>query len=316
MAHLTIPSVANEVEYLVSAVASSGPFTIPFAFFKDEDVKVSVNDGTATTELVLTTDYTVDGTPIEGGFTGGTITLVVARASVTVRVYRDTVIERLTEFPITGPFDIGALNDELNKVIVIEQELRTMRNKFISIPDSSIATDPYTASNRALNDLAEVDAAASAVTNRQLDASGPNGVGDDDLETGPLTINQWNTLITVSLIVIEGKITATTKTFDLITQYFTILQNRAATNAEVYLRYRYIVDCYSEITKQQNPLYRIAIGPTSSIPLPFMDVAQNIDYFNGDGTIQVSIDLYPNGSGSDNLFTEWNNIIVTTMQPR
>jgi hypothetical protein len=316
MTTLTIPNEVTEIEYTVGASASTGPFTIPFSFFAEEDVKVSVNDGVTTTLLTLIDDYTVAGDDEDGGFDGGSITLVVAVTNSTVKVYRDVVIDRTTNFPIGGPFDIAALNNQLNKIIAIEQELAALKENFLYVPESAIATDPFDASSRGIDNLGELSADDAAATNRQVKAAGPDGVADDDLETGPLTVNQWNTVISVTGIEIEGAVTTTTKLFDLITQYFCFLENRAATEAEIRFRYRYIVDCYSEILKQSNANYRMKIRETSSIPLAFMDVAQNVDYWNGNGTLSVFIDIYPNGSAAANLWTQWNNLAITTMAPR
>jgi len=315
MTTLTIPNETTEIEYAVGATLSTGPFTIPFSFFANADVRVAINDGTTTTILVLTNDYTVAGVAVDGGFDGGTVTLLVGVQNSTVKVYRDVVIDRTTNFGTTGPFDILSLNDELNKIIAIEQELAALKGNFMHLPESAIATDPFDAATRGIDNLGELAALDSAATRRQVSASGPNGLADDDLETGPLTINQWNTVISITNVVIQGKTTATTKLFDLVTQYFTLIQNRAANEAEFHLRYRYIVDCYSEISKQQSSVYRIKVPLTSSVPLPFMDVVQDVDYFNGNGTLSVFIDIFPNGSAAANLFTQCNNLTVTTSEP-
>ena len=47
-----------------------------------------------------------------------------------------------------------------------------------------------------------------------------------------------------------------------------------------------------------------------------MDIEQNIDYWNGNGTLTVYFDIYPLGAAASNIWTEWNNISVTTMEPR
>jgi hypothetical protein len=226
------------------------------------------------------------------------------------------VIDRTTNFPITGPFNISSLNNELNKIIAIEQELATLKANFLNVPASAIATDPFDAGGRAIDSIGELAADDAAASNRQVKAAGPDGVADDDLETGALTINQWNTVISITSVEIQGAVTTTTKLFDLITEFFTFLQNRSAFEAEVYFRYRYIVDCYSEITKQSNANYRMKIPATSMLPMPFMHVEQDIDYWNGNGTLSVFIDIYPNGSAADQIWTQWNNLAITTMAPR
>lgn len=313
MSHLTIPADPVEAEYSVGSTPSDGPFTIPFAFLEEDHVKVSI-DGV---EQTIVTDYTVVGTAADsGGYSGGTLTLVDTVSNAIVKVYRDTDIDRLANFPEAGPFDIQQLNNEQNKVIAILQEQENQRSNYLQVPDSSNSTAPLDAGGRALTNLGEDTADASAVTQRELLASGPNGAINDGLETGPYTVDAWNTLITLSAIEIQGAETDTTKLFDLLTQYFGFVQNRNSLEAEVYFRYRYIVDCYSEITLEANSAYRVKIPATSALPISFMHLAEDVDYFNGDGTVTVHIDMYPLGVASANVWTQWNNLVVNTSQPR
>jgi hypothetical protein len=315
MSDLTIPNEVTEIEYTVGSTSSNGPFTIPFSFFADGDVKVSVNDGTTTTLLTLINDYSVAGVAADGGFDGGSVTLVASISNSTIKIYRDIIIDRTSNFPSTGPFNIDALNTELNKAIAIMQELRTQKDSFLFVPAENISTDPFDANGRAIDNIGELSDDDAAATNRQVKAAGPSGVNDDNLESGALTINQWNTVISLTSIEIQGAVTATTKLFDLITEYFCFMQNRGSLEAEFYFRYRYIVECYSEVAKQSNANYRIKIPPTSMIPVPFMDVSRAVDYWNGLGTVDIFIDIYPLGSAANNLYTQWNNLAVTTKAP-
>jgi len=146
MTQITIPSVPTEVEYSVT-VSSTGPFTVPFPFFSEEDVKATVTDALAVvTELVVDTDFsfTTKDTPVgqEGsGYTGGTITLnsaIGADGATTIKIYRDTVIERTANYPNTGPFSMPLLNDEQNKMIAILQELAVDVNQ-VAVNEANIA---------------------------------------------------------------------------------------------------------------------------------------------------------------------------------
>jgi hypothetical protein len=110
---------------------STGPFTIPFAFFANADLLVYVGGVLKT----LTTDYTVAGIAVDNGFSGGTITLVSAVSNTTVTIIRDVAIKRTTDFPTSGPLQIGALNTDLDKQVAISQQLEDAVNQRIRLPE-------------------------------------------------------------------------------------------------------------------------------------------------------------------------------------
>lgn len=131
MTQITIPAVAASVTYNV-ATSFTGPFTVPFPFFDEDDVKATVIDiNGAITELVHTTDFTFASLDVpigqEGtGYESGTITLnsaIGADGDTNIEIYRDTVVSRTANFPNAGPFSMPLLNDELNRMIMVLQEL-------------------------------------------------------------------------------------------------------------------------------------------------------------------------------------------------
>jgi len=320
MSEVTVPNEANEVEYTIST-SSAGPFIVPFSFFEQQDIKVVARDDATDieVELIITTDWTFTDLTVpagqEGvGWSGAEITLNVALANHTLKIYRNTIIERLTNYPSTGPFAIYLLNNELSRHIAIMQELEAQKEKYISLPDSALDSTGWDASGRKLCDLAESAGNDCAATNRQVDANGPNWLADTDVVFAVGAALQWNTIFSASNIVIEGN--DTTKFFDLLTQVFGFLQNRDSAAALFHVRYRYQVDCYSQITKVLNPSYPVRITGTSAIPFSFMDIAQDIDYTNGNCTVSVGIDIYPQDANSANLYIEWGNLAVNTSEPR
>ena len=316
MTDLTIPNEATEFEYTVGA-STTGPFNIPFSFFQDEDIKVSYEDSDGViTDLVETTDFVVTGTAVDGGFDGGSLTLNSAVANVTLKVYRDTVIDRTTNFPSTGPFSIDLMNTEFNRIYAIAQDLAAQKAKYISLDDNALDSTPWNAAARALCNLVESADGDCAATNRQVDANGPNWLEDNDTQSAIGAEDQWNTVFGQAGIVIEGGVVGAVKTFDLLTQFFTFLQNRGGAEASFYVRYRYQVDCYAMITKIANSSYPIRVPATSAIPFSFMDIAEDIDYSNGNCTLAVYIDIYPIGASSADLYAEWGNFSVNTSEPR
>lgn len=105
------------VSYAVAAGVTQSSFTVSFEFFEEADLNVYV-DGTLKT---LTTDYTVSG----GDGSTGSVAISVTGASggSTVVITRSIALERTTDFPSSGPFDVATLNTELDRFTAIAADL-------------------------------------------------------------------------------------------------------------------------------------------------------------------------------------------------
>lgn len=110
-----VADVNPTVSYIVGASPQS-VFTVPFAFFDDGDLDVSVG-GVA---KVLSLDFTVAGAELPAG---GTVTLLVPVSNTTVTIVRNMTIARTTHFPPSGPLQIPGLNKELSRLIAMMQEI-------------------------------------------------------------------------------------------------------------------------------------------------------------------------------------------------
>lgn len=129
----TINDLPPRVQYIASASQTEFPY--PFPIFQDADLVVEVNGG----DQVLDTDYTVDG---EGEDTGGNVTFTTGlTAGDIVTIYRETVIERDSDFQLNGPMFSTSVNDEFDKLIVISQELRAAVRRCLRIPNSAEVDD-------------------------------------------------------------------------------------------------------------------------------------------------------------------------------
>lgn len=95
-----------EIEYIVT-VEPTDVFAIPFSFWKKEDLTVTLN-GNQTTAFAAYPDED------EGG---GFIQLDVPVTQTTVKIVRTIACDRVSSFPVNGPFRIEALNSELNRII-------------------------------------------------------------------------------------------------------------------------------------------------------------------------------------------------------
>ena len=117
------------ISYSVADGVTQTSFTVPFEFFDNDDLNVYV-DGVLKT---LTTDYTVSG----GDGSTGTITITVTGASggSTVVITRDIDLERTTDFPTSGPFQIAALNTELDRITAIAADLDDRAARALQLTD-------------------------------------------------------------------------------------------------------------------------------------------------------------------------------------
>ncbi len=117
------------VTYTVAAGVTQSSFTVPFDFFEEGDVNVYV-DGVL---KAITTDYTVSG----GNGTGGTVTMSVTGISgnSSVVLTRDVALERTTDFPASGPFDVSSLNNELDKIVAVQADLKSRVDRSIQATD-------------------------------------------------------------------------------------------------------------------------------------------------------------------------------------
>ena len=117
------------VSYAVAQGATQTSFTVSFEFFDNDDLNVYV-DGTLNT---ITTHYTVSG----GNGSTGTITMSVTGATggSTVVITRDIDLDRTTDFPSSGPFNIGALNTELDRLVAIAADLNDLSGRGVKLSD-------------------------------------------------------------------------------------------------------------------------------------------------------------------------------------
>lgn len=121
------------VSYAVAAGVTQSSFSISFEFFDNEDLNVYV-DGVLKT---LTTDYTVSG----GDGSTGTLTMSVTGASggSTVVITRAIDLERTTDFPSSGPFNIASLNTELDRFVAIAADLKDRSERALQLTDYDAA---------------------------------------------------------------------------------------------------------------------------------------------------------------------------------
>ena len=126
---MTILISDNSPRISYTATAGQTAFTVPFEFFDASDLNVYINDVLQT----LTTHYTVTG----GDGSTGSITLVTgATLNDVVVITRDVTLERVTDFPTSGPFQVASLNVELDKMVAMVADMKDLADRGLRLSDS------------------------------------------------------------------------------------------------------------------------------------------------------------------------------------
>ena len=145
MATISIADSDARVQYTQAVTANSTTLTIDFPFFSLDDINVIVTSAagvdTTLTRGTGTGTFAVNGTSVDDGFSGGNITLgdTYSDAATKFTIFRDIPVTRTSDFPTSGPFNISALNTELDKIFAIEQELETKVGRTMKLADSDTA---------------------------------------------------------------------------------------------------------------------------------------------------------------------------------
>ncbi len=146
MATIQIADNDARVQYTQAVTANTTQLTIDFPFFDLDDINVifttAAGVDTSLSRGTGTGTFAVVGTAVDDGFSGGYITLgdTYGSGTDTFTVFRDIPVARTTDFPTSGPFNISALNTDLDKIIAIEQELETKVSRTMKLSDSDTAS--------------------------------------------------------------------------------------------------------------------------------------------------------------------------------
>ena len=126
---MTIQIANNNPRISYTATGGQTAFPTSFAFFDEGDINVYIND----VLKALNTDYTVSG----GSGAAGTVTLITgATAGDIIVLTRDVELERTTDFPTSGPFQVASLNVELDKIIAMIADMEDFAGRGLRLSDS------------------------------------------------------------------------------------------------------------------------------------------------------------------------------------
>ena len=144
--------LVNDVSPVISYTATAGQtlFSIPFEFFAVQDIVVERAGVTLTYSPTPANNnqFSVIGANLEGG---GSITLGSPGATLgdKIVIFRDIAIERLANYPETGPMAVRSLNAEQAKHIGMMQQLERDVNRGVTVPIGESAIDLPSAAERA-----------------------------------------------------------------------------------------------------------------------------------------------------------------------
>lgn len=186
------------VSYTVGQGATTTSFAVPFEFFAASDLKV-FKDGVLQT---ITTHYTVSG----GNGSTGTVTMTITGGTggTIILITRKVPLERTTDFPASGAFDVTALNTQLDRIIAIQADLDDVqaRSLVLSDGDSAVSTTlPLKASRLgkvlAFNATTGVPEAGPTIADTQALANITADIGTlADIEDGTDATNAIQTVAT------------------------------------------------------------------------------------------------------------------------
>ena len=140
---MTILSANNTPRVSYTASSNQTAFTVPFEFFNITDLKVYKNTAlmtfnssasTNTTYKVTGTSSTTDSAYEFGD--GGTVTFGAGlTAGDIVVIIRETPIERTSDFPVNGTFDVTALNTQQDKFASMIADVDQQSSRSIKLYD-------------------------------------------------------------------------------------------------------------------------------------------------------------------------------------
>ena len=130
---INIADNSPRISYTVGSGVTQTSFAVPFEFFDNADLNVFINGVLQT----ITTNYTVSG----GDGSTGTISMSVTGGAggSTVVITRNITLERTTDFPVSGAFNIVALNTELDRLVAISADLQDQANRALQLTDFDAA---------------------------------------------------------------------------------------------------------------------------------------------------------------------------------
>ena len=188
------------ISYAVASGVTQTSFVVPFEFFSDGSLNVYVD----TILQTLNTDYTVTG----GDGSTGSITMSVTGAAggSTVVITRSITLERTSDFPTSGPFQINALNTELDRLVAIAADLQDQTDRSLKLTDYDVSVsltlpDVNTRKGKTLafnESTGAVEAGPSISNVQSVSVASADIATLADIEDGTVATNTIQTVASIS----------------------------------------------------------------------------------------------------------------------
>ena len=195
---MTIASAQNTGRQVFTATGGQTAFTITFEFFGIADLKVYKNGVLATYNAnpTTTTTYkvTASNSSSDSAYEFGTGAVITFGSGLTaddkVVVVRRITIERTTDFPVNGTFDITALNTELDKAVAIFSDNKDQITRSIRLTDGDDTTPTLSIPATRADKILSFDGSGNVSVSSQPIAG---GVTVSTLSSGASATASYNT---------------------------------------------------------------------------------------------------------------------------
>lgn len=166
--HIKINDVPSKIQYIGDGVTTE--FSYAFAIFAEENMQVYFET------ILQSSGYTVDGV---GETDGGTVTFDAAPTEgVIITLMRSVDIERVTDFQEGGTFRAKNINDDLDRIVAIEQDIQEQVDRSIKV-DIISDVEPeelITEIERIYDSIDNVDAVADDISNVNIVADNASNI--------------------------------------------------------------------------------------------------------------------------------------------
>lgn len=134
---MTVANDENKITYVGNGTTKD--FSVPFYFINEADIKVSVNDGISTTDLIINQDYTLTGA---GEQNGGSITVNTAiPTGVKLLILREVPFLQNLDIPENDRFSSQNMERALDRLTMQTQQLKEQVDRAVTV-DIFSETDP------------------------------------------------------------------------------------------------------------------------------------------------------------------------------
>lgn len=170
---MTLSSTITRVSY--SGDGTTATFAIPFKFFANDDLSVTLTDINAiATTWTLGTNYTLTGA---GQASGGTLTVITSpvdhrpQTGETLTIVRDPDQVQESEFPLGGEILSQRIEDQFDYVTMLIQALEDDAKRSLRIPISETSIGPLPSAGVRASKLFSFDASGDPTVVAGSDSS-------------------------------------------------------------------------------------------------------------------------------------------------